>query len=135
MTCIVWYLDLGSKAITLHSELVPPHELQSDELQTWNSGVLISSATPIADIYAQLAVAERITIAMTSVVDGRAFSQVKLLRRRGFTANIDIHGAMVDQSQFFRRCGASGLWLSTQERANSAAQTLNSLPEQYQTYG
>jgi uncharacterized protein (DUF934 family) len=67
----------------------------------------------------------RIELSLPKFTDGRAYSQARLLRRRGFTGDIRATGdVLVDQLAQMQRCGFSSAVLRADQSMDTARRVL-----------
>ncbi len=105
----------------------------NDQRRVRGAGIVIRADDDI-DIPA-LSPARHPLVAITfdSAVDGRGFSQARLLRRRGYGGDLRAMGAFGrDQLAFLVRCGFTSFALTTPEAASGYAESLAAVSLVYQ---
>ncbi len=97
-------------------------------------GVELEASDRVADIEALLARLQLVVLNFDAFVDGRAFSQARLLRERfSFQGNIRAQGEVLrDQLSFMQRCGVSQFCLADCEDADLALSAFTDISKNYQ---
>ena len=79
---------------------------------------------------------ERIELNFPKFTDGRAYSQARVLRRRGFAGELRATGdVLIDQALFMRRCGFDAYEIADAARAPRFISALKSFSVFYQPAG
>jgi uncharacterized protein (DUF934 family) len=98
-------------------------------------GVELEATDRVADIEALLARLQLVILNFTAFVDGRAFSQARLLRERfSFQGDIRAQGEVLrDQLSFMQRCGVSQFCLTDSEDVDLALNAFTDISKSYQS--
>jgi uncharacterized protein (DUF934 family) len=107
-----WQHVAAGEAVPPTGPVVVPLErwkAERDTLLARNTplGVRLGSAQPVAELAADLDRLELIELEFPKFIDGRAYTQARLLRERyGYRQELRATGDVLrDQLQFMRRCG------------------------------
>ena len=97
-------------------------------------GVELEVTDLVTDIEAVLPRLELVVLNFDAFVDGRAFSQARLLRERfAFQGDIRAQGEVLrDQLSFMQRCGISQFCLADSEDADLALNAFTDISKNYQ---
>jgi len=97
-------------------------------------GVWLSSADSVEDLVPHLDLVTKVACKVENFMDGRNFSQARILREQNsFTGSIRAVGSFIqDQLFFLKRCGFDEFELRSLEDKDAFSQSLNDFNETYQ---
>ncbi len=129
--------DAGS--IRGQQDVILPLDVWREYKAQWQGrvgrvGVLLSPADDVSVLAADLSELDLVAVSFPSFIDGRGYSQARLLRERfSFLGELRAVGdVLIDQLFYLRRCGFDSFALRDDQDLASAQQALKAFSNAYQ---
>jgi len=134
-----WQHVGGTDALPPEGPVVVPFERWKGEREVLRArntpiGVRLANAQPVADLAADLERLELIVLEFPKFIDGRAYTQARLLRERyGYRGELRATGNVLrDQLQFMQRCGFDAFEIADSRAAAIWRAAVNEIEVVYQ---